>query len=155
MRTLHTLMQIAHHYGRITDAELAEGEKEPVVFWRGGERPPPRPPGSRATPIRRRHGGRDHCAAARPRPVASSRRAASLARGRARSAAKKRRSRSLHALFEHALDDLEAVVQARVAPNRVERRDGARLGIAQPYTTRATRASTRAPAHIAHGSSVT
>jgi hypothetical protein len=44
MRTLHSLMQIAHKYGRITDAELAEGEKEPVVFWRGGERPQPRPP---------------------------------------------------------------------------------------------------------------
>ncbi len=44
MRTLHALMQIAHHYGRISDAELAEGEKEPIVFWRGGERPPPRPP---------------------------------------------------------------------------------------------------------------
>ncbi len=44
MRTLHTLMQIAHHYGRISDAELAEGEKESIVFWHGGERPPPRPP---------------------------------------------------------------------------------------------------------------
>ena len=44
MRMLHSLMQIAHHYGRITDAELADAEKEPVVFWRGGERPPPRPP---------------------------------------------------------------------------------------------------------------
>jgi hypothetical protein len=44
MRVLHSLMQIAHHYGRITDAELADAEKEPVVFWRGGERPTPRPP---------------------------------------------------------------------------------------------------------------
>ncbi len=43
MRMLRTLMRIAHHYGRITDSELAEAEKEPVVFWRGGERPPPRP----------------------------------------------------------------------------------------------------------------
>jgi hypothetical protein len=44
MRMLHSLMQIAHKYGRITDAELAEGEQEPIVFWRGGERPQPRPP---------------------------------------------------------------------------------------------------------------
>ena len=44
MRTLRTLMRVAHHYGRITDGELAEAEKEPIVFWRGGERPPPRPP---------------------------------------------------------------------------------------------------------------
>ena len=40
MRTLRTLMQIAHHYGRITDAELADAEKEPIVFWRGGESAP-------------------------------------------------------------------------------------------------------------------
>jgi Transglycosylase len=51
MRTLHSLMQIAHHYGRITDAELSEAEKEPVVFWRGGDRPPPRPPVRVRTPI--------------------------------------------------------------------------------------------------------
>src|SRR6185437_23327 len=44
MRMIRTLMQVAHKYGRITDAELAEGEKESVVFWKGGERPPPRPP---------------------------------------------------------------------------------------------------------------
>jgi hypothetical protein len=44
MRTLRMLMRVAHHYGRITDNELAEAEKEPIVFWRGGERPPPRPP---------------------------------------------------------------------------------------------------------------
>jgi hypothetical protein len=44
MRTLRTLMQIAHKTGRISDTELAEAEKEPLVFWRGGERPPPRPP---------------------------------------------------------------------------------------------------------------
>ena len=44
MRVPSILMQIAHHYGRITDAELAEAEKEPIVFWRGGERPAPRPP---------------------------------------------------------------------------------------------------------------
>ncbi|MGH7272603.1 MAG: biosynthetic peptidoglycan transglycosylase, partial [Polyangiaceae bacterium] len=44
MRTLHALMQIAHRNKRITDAELAEGEEEHVVFWHGGERPTPRPP---------------------------------------------------------------------------------------------------------------
>jgi hypothetical protein len=44
MRLLRNLMQIAHHYGRISDSELAEGQKEAVVFWHGGERPPPRPP---------------------------------------------------------------------------------------------------------------
>jgi hypothetical protein len=51
MRMLHSLMQIAHHYGRITDAELADAEKEPVVFWRGGERPPARPAVRARTPI--------------------------------------------------------------------------------------------------------
>ncbi len=51
MKMLHSLMQIAHHYGRITDAELADAEKEPVVFWRGGERPPPRPPVRARTPF--------------------------------------------------------------------------------------------------------
>jgi hypothetical protein len=44
MRTLHTLMQVAHRVGLITDAELAEGTSETIVFWRGGDRPPPRPP---------------------------------------------------------------------------------------------------------------
>ncbi len=51
MRMLHSLMQIAHHYGRITDAELADAEKEPIVFWRGGERPPARPAVRARTPI--------------------------------------------------------------------------------------------------------
>ena len=54
------LMQIAHHNGRITDAELADAEEEPVVFWRGGERPPARPavrPGLRSTGTRRREHG--------------------------------------------------------------------------------------------------
>jgi membrane peptidoglycan carboxypeptidase len=45
MRTLHNLMEISHRTHRISDAELAEGEVEPVVFWHGdGERPPARPP---------------------------------------------------------------------------------------------------------------
>ena len=44
MRNLRMLMRVAHHYGLITDDELAAAEKEPIVFWRGGERPPPRPP---------------------------------------------------------------------------------------------------------------
>jgi hypothetical protein len=44
LRTLHVLMQVAHRTGRITDAELAEAQNENVVFWTGGERPPPRPP---------------------------------------------------------------------------------------------------------------
>jgi Transglycosylase len=51
MRLLHSLMQTARHYGRITDGELAEAEKEPVVFWHGGDRPPPRPPVRARTPI--------------------------------------------------------------------------------------------------------
>jgi hypothetical protein len=44
MRTLHTLMLVANKNGLITDAELADGQNEPVVFWRGGDRPAPRPP---------------------------------------------------------------------------------------------------------------
>jgi hypothetical protein len=36
-------MEVAHKRGLITDAELAEGLNEPIVFWHGGERPPPRP----------------------------------------------------------------------------------------------------------------
>jgi hypothetical protein len=44
MRVIRSLMQIAHRNGRVSDAELAESEKEPIVFWRGGERPTPRPP---------------------------------------------------------------------------------------------------------------
>mgnify|MGYP001178329118 CR=1 FL=1 len=44
MRTLGTLMQVAHRNGLITDAELAEGQEETVSFWHGDERPPPRPP---------------------------------------------------------------------------------------------------------------
>ena len=41
MRTIHTLMSIAHKLGRITDRELEEGRLETIAFWRGGERPPP------------------------------------------------------------------------------------------------------------------
>jgi hypothetical protein len=44
MRTLHTLMQVAHRNGLITDAELAEAQDQPVKFWHGDERPPPRAP---------------------------------------------------------------------------------------------------------------
>ena len=44
LRTVRTLMNVAHKNGRISDAELADGESESVVFWTGGERPPPRPP---------------------------------------------------------------------------------------------------------------
>ncbi len=44
MKGLHTLMEIAHRNGRIDDVDLAEGETETIDFWRGGERPPPRPP---------------------------------------------------------------------------------------------------------------
>jgi len=51
MRTLHTLMRVAHRVGLITDAELAEGMTEPVIFWRGGERPQPRPPVHARNPL--------------------------------------------------------------------------------------------------------
>lgn len=44
MRLLRSLLVIAHDFGRITDAELAEGQGESIVFWRSGGRPPPRPP---------------------------------------------------------------------------------------------------------------
>ncbi len=50
-RTLHSLMQVAHRVGLITDAELAEGMSETVVFWRGGDRPQPRPPVHARTPL--------------------------------------------------------------------------------------------------------
>ena len=51
MRTLHTLMQVAHRVGLISDAELAEGTSEQVVFWHGGERPTPRAPVHARTPL--------------------------------------------------------------------------------------------------------
>ncbi|MDP9034197.1 MAG: transglycosylase domain-containing protein [Myxococcota bacterium] len=44
LRGLRRLMQVAHKTGQITDAELAEAENEPIVFWHGGPRPSPRPP---------------------------------------------------------------------------------------------------------------
>jgi membrane peptidoglycan carboxypeptidase len=50
MRMIHGLLVTAHRNGRITDAELAEAEKESIVFWRGGDRPTPR------TPVRSRPG---------------------------------------------------------------------------------------------------
>ena len=40
---LHTMMQMEEKRGLITDAELAEGQAESIVFWHGGQRPPPRP----------------------------------------------------------------------------------------------------------------
>lgn len=43
MRTIHALMRIAHKTGLISESELAEGQNEPIVFWRGGPRPEPRP----------------------------------------------------------------------------------------------------------------
>lgn len=44
MRLLRGLISTAHDFGRITDAEMAEGVGESVVFWRSGDRPQPRPP---------------------------------------------------------------------------------------------------------------
>jgi hypothetical protein len=44
MRTIHTLMSIAHKLGRITDRELEEGRLETIAFWHGGDRPPARLP---------------------------------------------------------------------------------------------------------------
>jgi hypothetical protein len=44
MKMLHATMETAHKRGLITDAELAEGLTETVVFYHGGPRPPSRPP---------------------------------------------------------------------------------------------------------------
>jgi len=44
MRMIHGLLSTAHRNGRITDVELAEAQKESIVFWPGGDRPTPRPP---------------------------------------------------------------------------------------------------------------
>jgi hypothetical protein len=51
MRTLRTLMEVAHKRGLITSAELSEGESTDVVFWHGGERPPPRTAMRARTPV--------------------------------------------------------------------------------------------------------
>ena len=40
---LRSMMQVEEKRGLITDAELSEGQAESIVFWHGGERPPPRP----------------------------------------------------------------------------------------------------------------
>jgi len=50
LRLIHGLLAAAHRNGRITDAELAEAEQQPIVFWQGGDRPTPR------TPVRSRPG---------------------------------------------------------------------------------------------------
>jgi Transglycosylase len=42
MKTLYMLMEVAHKRGLLTDAELADGENEEVLFWHGGARPEPR-----------------------------------------------------------------------------------------------------------------
>jgi hypothetical protein len=44
LHMLRNLMAIANKRGLVTDAELAEGQAETLVFWHGGERPAPRPP---------------------------------------------------------------------------------------------------------------
>jgi hypothetical protein len=51
MRLLRKLMETAHRLGRITDEELTEAEGEPVAFWDGTDRPPPRPPVHAERPI--------------------------------------------------------------------------------------------------------
>jgi membrane peptidoglycan carboxypeptidase len=38
---LRALMHVARKRGLLSDDELAEGLREPVEFWHGGERPPP------------------------------------------------------------------------------------------------------------------
>jgi hypothetical protein len=44
LNTLRNLMQIAGKRGLLTDAEVTEGQAEPILFWHGGPRPAPRPP---------------------------------------------------------------------------------------------------------------
>jgi membrane peptidoglycan carboxypeptidase len=44
MHGIRTLMEIAHRNGRIDETQLAEAEGETIEFWRGGDRPAPRPP---------------------------------------------------------------------------------------------------------------
>jgi hypothetical protein len=43
MRNIHSLLEIEHKRGLITDAELSDAETEGVAFWHGGARPAPRP----------------------------------------------------------------------------------------------------------------
>ncbi|MBV9945465.1 MAG: transglycosylase domain-containing protein [Myxococcales bacterium] len=43
-RLLRSLMEIANKRGLVSDAELAQAESEPILFWHGGPRPTPRPP---------------------------------------------------------------------------------------------------------------
>ncbi len=43
MRGLRNLMRIQKKRSLISDTELAEGLSEPVLFWHGGQKPPPRP----------------------------------------------------------------------------------------------------------------
>jgi membrane peptidoglycan carboxypeptidase len=44
LRNLHTLMQVAQKRGLLTEAELADGEADPILFWHGGPHPAPRAP---------------------------------------------------------------------------------------------------------------
>jgi membrane peptidoglycan carboxypeptidase len=44
MRVIRSLLATARRNGRITDAELADAEKQTIVFWQGGDRPTPRAP---------------------------------------------------------------------------------------------------------------
>ncbi len=43
MQILRSLIRTARSRGLISDEELLEGLRQPIVFWRGGERPPARP----------------------------------------------------------------------------------------------------------------
>ncbi|MDP9000126.1 MAG: transglycosylase domain-containing protein [Myxococcota bacterium] len=51
MRSIHGLMEVARKRGLLTDAELSDGESEEVVFWHGGDRPPPRAAVRARTPV--------------------------------------------------------------------------------------------------------
>jgi membrane peptidoglycan carboxypeptidase len=65
MQTLHSLMDVAHKLGRISDAELAEAKAQPVVFWNGIDRPSGRPP----VPARTHLGGDSKDEGALPEPA--------------------------------------------------------------------------------------
>jgi len=43
-KNIRNLMTIAQKNGKITSADLAEGLREPITFFKGGPRPDPRPP---------------------------------------------------------------------------------------------------------------